>query len=112
MENISISKEARKILLQRGIKTLEDLIRHTSRTLNAWGIPLNDLFSLGVALKKRFGQRRLMNTDWSKGALRDLRGDSNLAPPGVKVDEGVIHSFIHRATTGKHYKKPRRKGLF
>lgn len=34
-----------------------------------------------------------------------------IVPPGVKADQGAINRFIHRATTGKHYRKRRDKGL-
>ena len=114
MEFTGISRKAQKILQEQRIDDLKILIDFTPQMLKNLGIPIGDIYLLRSQLKKRFGQGHLTQKGWSKTKIRCLRGHQSkggsMFPPGT--DEGVIKRFIHSATTGKHYKKPRKRGLF
>lgn len=117
---LNVSPKAQQILQERGITELEEVAKRTPASLKRMGLSLDDLFSLRAQLSGHFGRKWIIRRRerWSKPALRRLyQGDkrepgTEIIPPGVKADEGVIQRAIHRASTGKHYRKPRRKGLF
>ena len=113
MEIINISKKAQKILQNRGINELSEVLNLGPRTLRVFGIPFNDLYSLRSQLTQHFG-KSIYQKGWSKAELRQLhRKENEGSQYGVRIDEGVIQRYIHRTTTGKHYRKPlRRRGIF
>lgn len=106
-----VSRRGREMLQGAGINTLGDVFPRFGPHGLMVQFPYfsrNDLFGLAAALRDNFGNKEIRRREWTKGAMRRALGSPSYSgefPQGT--DQGVINRFIHSATTGKHYKKPR-----
>ena len=119
VEEMDISKRAKGALPDMGVKTARDLLEFSPARFFLY-IPdcllPDDLYGFNSALHAVFGSEVATEAGWSrskiKALFREKRREKGLAgaraldfPPNT--DGGMVNRFIHSATAGKHYKKPR-----
>lgn len=106
----NISRRAKEMLKQRGVTKLADIFpRFGPAGFMAQfpSFPRNDFFGLYAILVENFRKQNVQKRGWTKGEIRRVLGESTNGDFPTGTDQGVINRFIHSATTGKHYKKPR-----
>jgi hypothetical protein len=110
---LRISERVAANLRAKGFKTVGDVAKkRPNKLITTCLIGQGDVLLLGARLIALY--KGSLPSWWSRKSLRrevlKIRPAPRLPPP-PNIEGGVYSRFLHRGSTGKHYKKPRRGGL-
>lgn len=110
---LAIDKRIVKRLEEQGYTTIGKIAKSSpGKLILKCLIGEEDTFLISAHLRRLY--RDSLPEHWSKKALRqDVRHAASAPklPTEPEIEKSVWARFVQRSSTGKHYKKPRKKGL-